>query len=270
MPTQKGLHYFDPYRGVQNFTVKNENYGKPIEWYHSFFSRSQDHQILGECTPNYFSHNNTAHDIWNYNPNVKIIAILRNPTERAFSAYLYWKQKGILGNISFHKLIRSESKTFLLGYGEYAKHLSRYFDIFPAENIHISIFEDIHKNPKNFYSKIIKFLGVDAVFNSNLLHKKTNGSKESIIPYLNHLLYKLKHKIDKENEDGVQLSIARTTLIRLLDNLIRGNSIESKKIPLMLPSDVEYLQEFYMEDITNLENLLSRNLGVWKVGYHEN
>src|SRR5437773_9217482 len=77
--TKKELHYFD----------KEENFDGPPNYkkYHANFKAEPQHRVIGEATPIYMYWNAAPGRIWTYNPEMKWILVLRNPVERAFSAW---------------------------------------------------------------------------------------------------------------------------------------------------------------------------------------
>src|ERR1700740_530676 len=76
---KKELHYFDNER---------EFSGRPdYEKYHTHFNPTPQHRVIGEASPIYMYWNTAPYRIWNYNPKMKWILVLRNPVERAFSAW---------------------------------------------------------------------------------------------------------------------------------------------------------------------------------------
>ena len=78
MALKKEVHFFD-----------NDNYFKhekiDYEFYHEFFRPQKKHKIVGECTPIYMFWKDSMKRIYDYNSKIKLIIILRNPIERAFS-----------------------------------------------------------------------------------------------------------------------------------------------------------------------------------------
>lgn len=78
--TQKEIHYFD------------FNFDKSTDWYCSHFSTSSEGEYLlaGEASPYYIFHPQVPQRIYDLFPQVKIIALLRNPVERAISHYYYY------------------------------------------------------------------------------------------------------------------------------------------------------------------------------------
>ena len=66
-----------------------------------FFEPHEDHKIIGEATPIYMYWKNAIKRIYNYNSDMKLILVLRNPIDRAFS---HW-------NMEVHR--KREDRTFL-------------------------------------------------------------------------------------------------------------------------------------------------------------
>ncbi|WP_420426277.1 sulfotransferase family protein [Algiphilus sp.] len=144
----KELFFFDRY------------YEKGWGWYHSFFSGSgSGHDIVGEISHDYLfselARDRIAEDI----PNVKLMVCVRDPVERAFSAYLYMRKQGRVRG-SFEAALESIGE--LVDHGLYSKHLKMYLERFPKEQIHVAVFDDLAENPQAFFSEVCGFLGIDA------------------------------------------------------------------------------------------------------------
>jgi hypothetical protein len=170
--------YGHPELYFENITYKN-NINK-IKEPNLFINNSYKNIIIphnkkyGDFTPQYLSNKTTALKIYNYNPNMKIIIILRNPLERAKSQYKMqcnFKNKlySILKNISF-------TDAFLNNYpldGRSIKQRSLYYSNIIEyhkyfKNLKIIFNEDIKHNPKNVIDEICKFLEIDTIYNNNL------------------------------------------------------------------------------------------------------
>ena len=78
MADKKEVHFFD---NKKFFNKNKPDYSK----YHSFFNPQSSHKLLGETTPIYMYWHDSPRRIWQYSPNMKIIVILRNPIDRAYS-----------------------------------------------------------------------------------------------------------------------------------------------------------------------------------------
>ena len=84
------------------------NFDRGINWYLSHFPPvpKGKNLITGEATPGYFG-SNVQVPIYNSFPNIKLIAILRNPVDRAFSQYNHWVRNGIERR-SFQEAVTAE------------------------------------------------------------------------------------------------------------------------------------------------------------------
>lgn len=100
LSSKKELHFFDRDRHFKNNPV---NY----DWYHNYFDMNRNDQLLGEATPIYMYWKLAPKRIFEYNPNMKLIFILRNPIERAYSHWLMETKKG-RENMLFERALRLE------------------------------------------------------------------------------------------------------------------------------------------------------------------
>lgn len=100
MADKKEVHYFD---NEDFYCYEQLGYLN----YHSFFSPNESHKILGEATPIYMYWYDAPKHIWQYNSNMKLIAILRNPIERAYSHWNMERSRGA-DKLSFWDALISE------------------------------------------------------------------------------------------------------------------------------------------------------------------
>jgi len=95
--TQKGgttslFHYLQKHPNVLSPEKKeiqyfSWNYRRGLLWYRSFFPKKKNNKIAGEASPDYLFHPYAAKRAYEYNPNFKIIVLLREPIDRALSQY---------------------------------------------------------------------------------------------------------------------------------------------------------------------------------------
>jgi hypothetical protein len=159
MPKRKELWFFDLkfYRGI-NFYLKQ-------------FPEKQDDTffLTGDVTTGYLANREAPKRAFSCFPNIKLMALLRNPGDRAFSRYKKWFSKGYTKE-SFETLINEEiayikasrkGKTPQFNFielGLYAEHLKRWLSYYPKEQLLILISEDFYKNTQNNMDKIYEFL----------------------------------------------------------------------------------------------------------------
>lgn len=102
MANQKEVHFFDDNFFFQRSTVDYNGY-------HSNFSPEASHELVGEATPIYMYWQDAPRRIWEYNPRMKWIILLRNPIDRAYSHWNMERSRNS-DNMSFWNAIRYEQE----------------------------------------------------------------------------------------------------------------------------------------------------------------
>jgi hypothetical protein len=138
-----------------------------VEWYRSLFQT--DKKFIGEKTPNYLTTYDAHSRIASLVPNAKLIVLLRNPTDRAYSAWNHFNQAIDLSKkwgweISDFETAVFEKKTDinrrLLFNGHYVDHIAHLLKYFNLNQIHFTISERLKNNPREEFERILGFLGV--------------------------------------------------------------------------------------------------------------
>jgi hypothetical protein len=163
----KELHFFDD---THNFFVNNLNYDE----YHQEFDFSSNKQHYGDFTPDYIYFQESARLIWRYNRNIKLIILLRNPIERAFSHWnMETKYANVIDTLPFGEAIRNERfrlRTYLpeqhghfsyIDRGFYTEQLRRFKRLFPDEQLLILKYDDFKNEQEKTLRQVFEFIGVD-------------------------------------------------------------------------------------------------------------
>ena len=138
---RKEVHYFDRY------------YNKGEGWYRSLFDRCKG-KTAGEITPAYIYDERCAERIHALLPDVKLIAVLRNPIDRAYSQFKFTiRERRYKGSFSEFLEDHKDAKER----GLYHRQILKYLEYFPPENLKILLFEDMVANPVEEVSKIFTF-----------------------------------------------------------------------------------------------------------------
>lgn len=195
-------------------------------------------KILGEHSNDYIHHEFVPRHIWEENPGIKIILVMRDPVERALSNFRHDRRYGTIG-----RQVRMEIAVLktMLWYryvyeGMYETHIRRYFDVFGARNIYL--FSAYHGDIEESYNDIIKFLGASPLIPDDL-RAKVNVNGQPLLPYL--------HWIATFGEGRISRSAVR--LSRWLDpiNLTLGNKY-CRYTPS--PADMRALRDAFGEHDT--------------------
>lgn len=167
---RKELHFFD---NEELFRRKKPNYNI----LHNKMIDSSGHKISGECTPRYIYWAPSMRRIWEYNPQIKIIAILRNPVKRAYSQWNMYRNSGKTA-LGFEEYILHESELAreslpyqsrifsCVDRGFYSEQLRRIFMFFRKEQVLILKYEYFKEHQFEVLNTILNFLEVDP----SLLH----------------------------------------------------------------------------------------------------
>jgi tetratricopeptide (TPR) repeat protein len=158
----------------------NDNFTAGIDWYKSHFPPLPQGKgfLTGEASIDYIAYPKVPKEIFNLFPDIKLIAVLRNPVDKAISQFHHWTKLG-LEQKYFKEIIASEidliqeivqsnstkvkkeanQQTYLLG-SVYIYFLKNWLDLFPKEQFLIIRSEDLFSKPVETMNQIYKFLEV--------------------------------------------------------------------------------------------------------------
>lgn len=153
----------------------NSNYEKGWEWYQQAFSHYNGEVVVGEATPSYSDRSrspSTAKRIYDFNPHMKIIYMVRDPLARQISGwkmqyamgkgkYFPWRREDEWALKGFEYWMRMQKSVRQWDECRYSYQLEAYEEYFPKENICISFIEDWRLSKKNEVIRIMSFLGLD-------------------------------------------------------------------------------------------------------------
>ncbi len=251
--------------------IKDHNFkGKPskivtFEQYKALFEGVTDEIAIGEASPNYlFHYESSAARIRKYVPEAKLIAILRDPAERAYSDYLMHVRDEIQSTVktlSLSEQIKLKGETsFTLRKGLYYQPIKYYFEQFSPEQVRIYFYKDLSKNSLEFMQNIYKFIGV----NDNFEVDTSKKAQTAAIPKsraLNKLIRTdnpLRTSIRTLIKPFIPLSLrakARKTILELNSN--------TKNTDPLSPELRQALVDYYRDDILKLQDLIQQDLADW-------
>jgi hypothetical protein len=148
------------------FDSTDSNSRKGLDWYCSLFEDAQEGQLCGEASTNYTrwpTVPDTPPLIASLLPSAKLIYIMREPVQRAYSHFVHRYEKerfpGQPFTMSFEEYI--ESDPMVIQSSDYLTQIEKYLEIFPRQSLLLLVFEDFMKNPIPSLKKVFDFLGVD-------------------------------------------------------------------------------------------------------------
>jgi hypothetical protein len=166
MASRKEVHFFDD---EERFPAADS---PDYTWYHQFFSNAPAHAILGETTPIYMYWRPAPARIRQYNPDAKLIAVLRNPITRAYS---HWNMEYLRKSdrLPFWDALQAEAQrckeAFPLQHrvysyverGYYSRQLERIWGLMPRHNTLLIRHEVLKNEVQTAIDGVCDFLGVD-------------------------------------------------------------------------------------------------------------
>jgi hypothetical protein len=169
---RKGIHYFDT------------DYAKSPAWYQAHFpwDFNKSKAITGEGSPYYLFHPAVPGRIHHLLPDVKIIALLRDPVERAISHHKHEVRRGF-ESLDLEQALAAEDKRLAgeaeklmsdpeylsfnhqhfsyVARGQYADQVQRYLDLFGPEKVFVAESESLWSSPEPILKEVLGFLGLD-------------------------------------------------------------------------------------------------------------
>jgi hypothetical protein len=169
------------------FFSKPENFDKGPAWYEKHFNPGIGKKAIGEKTPAYLLCRQKPSLIKDYLPDVKIIAVLRNPVMRIVSQVNHHLRRGsVLGNYPAGKLLSSpgfielDRKFSILERSDYLGQVKSFHECFGAERFRVLINEvDIQKEPQSTLQDVCRFLEVDPNFRFDSATRKIHQSSNT-------------------------------------------------------------------------------------------
>ncbi len=236
-----------------------------ISDYEALFSEAEAGKAIGEASTFYLYSEDAAKNIFAHVPNMKMIAILRNPVDLAYSAYLHMKREGREPCSSFEEALAQEQTRIdqnwgplwhLTRQGFYAQQLKRYYQYFPEEQIKIFLYEDWQKNQQGVLKDIMIFLGIDHTINLDTSKRfNESGVPKSLLIHQtltkNNIIKRmLKPLLPKQLRRSMMASLTKK-------NLKQNNTVA------MSETTRKMLQARFKDDIQALSVLTGKNLNHW-------
>jgi hypothetical protein len=153
--------------------LRRERYGYSIvrrPEYERLFTQAGGRKVRGEVSPAYLYFDGVARRIRDAVPTARILAVLRNPVDRAYSKFLQMRRDGAEPLDDFRAAVAAEprrkrenwSPTWLyLDRGFYCRQLKVYFELFDRARIRVLLHDDLRRDPERCLSAIFTFVGVD-------------------------------------------------------------------------------------------------------------
>lgn len=236
------------------------------------YAKCYDHkklgQKLGEASPRYLHSKAAAGNIFEHNPQAKIIIMLRHPVDFMYSNHRQLVNSCIEDEDDFATALRLENRRkegqaipkgalypshfFYTEKAKYYPLVKRYFDIFPKKNILVLTNEEFKDDNAKVFQKVLKFLDVDdATFSPAFT--MINSSKAPRSKIFNKLF----------NHPGLRRLLHKTlgpSLYSKLSNTGRSIALKDQPRDKLSPTLKKELESQFVEDLHKTSELTNRKL----------
>ncbi len=236
--------------------------------YAMLFAGSASCKAIGEASTTYLSSPEAAARIHAKLPHSRIIAVLRQPADRAYSAYNFMRQHRVESETTFRGAMAEQDFRLAQGwaphflyewYGYYHAHLQPWFGLFPRDRIRVFLYDDWRQEPQRMLSELFRFLEVDVNFKPVL--EPRNVTRLPRVAWL--------HRLAEDNRcsQSFNPSLWQAGRQWAHDRIQTANARFNRIPPPPLhPALRVELTRTYRDDILKLEQLLDRDLSHWLAG----
>jgi len=218
-----------PVNPEPKFFLVDEEYQRGLDYYEEKYFAAADTDCRGEKSTNYLEDSLVPRRIAKDLPEVKLVFVLRDPVERAYSNYL-WSKMNRLETLDFASAIEREAERegsypekwkyarpfSYVSRGMYARHLARFFDALGRQRILVLLLEELLARPDEQIETVLRFLGV-------------------------------------------------APKLPAIDPARRVNTARSESDPALPAKMRKYLMDIYRQPARDLETLLERRIACWQV-----
>jgi hypothetical protein len=264
--------YFSPIKEPRFFCTDFQDYSysgaSAQKDYLALFEAASDaHLAIGEGTARYLYSNEAVPRILDFNPNARLIAMVRNPIAMVQSVHARGVYEAIENVMDFETAWRLQDSRRagrhipalcrdpqMLLYGDrclLGAQLEKAYNVVPKEQLLVIVFDDFRRNPKRVYERVLAFLGVPSdgraafpVINAN------QGYRSPRLQRLMLLLGSVKRAM------GIQRGLG-------IHRRLFGFNIKSKARPTLHSELRAELCDYFSPDVEKLSSLLDRDLSHW-------
>jgi hypothetical protein len=235
---RKEIHFFD------------RRFDRGLDWYRSRFEGYAGEPAVGEATPTYLADPQALERMAGVIPDARLVAILRDPVERAYSHY--WMERAREREPrTFEQAVAdelasgpSDDRHDYLSRGRYLGQLEAVCARFPRDRLEVLLFDDLRDRPGPTYAGTCRFLGVDDGFAPSRLGDRVNR----FVAFRSMRVRDMRRRLPKAFRIG-----------RIVGRL---NAVEGG-YPPMPPATAAELRRYFEADNRALAEWLDRDLTAW-------
>ncbi|GAA0224891.1 sulfotransferase [Methylophaga marina] len=238
-----------------------KNWQSSLNSYHQLY-KERDGAIYFEASTQYtfyphIDNKNLIADLYQYNPNLKFIYLVRSPIDRIISSYIHGYQREFIKKDINQELMNNP---FFIDISMYATQIRPYIKMFQRENVLVIDFDDFTSDQYKVVNQVCQFLNIEletSMLTQNQHSNKSLGNVKLKKQYTKtfNLLKKMSHSLPSSINDILKRTIRDS-------GLFTGEKITKK--PSLTPETISFIQEQLRSDIDELEDIMGRSLASWK------
>ena len=266
MPDLKEPHHFCT-------DIKSVNIVKSLDKYLRLFDMAPENAVAGEASVFYLSSTTAARNIHNFNPDAKIVVMLRDPIDMIHSNYLKNLSLRVESEGNFGKALKLERdrtdgplapivdandgfKLRYLANARFADQLERYFAVFGRERVFTIIYDDLKNAPQELYRRICLFLEIEPI--APRAFEVVNQNIQVRSKLIERFLRRPPAWAAGLSHALMSPSVRR----KMVDRIVASNSVVRPRDPI--PTAIRRrLAAELRPDVDRLERLLGRDLSHW-------
>jgi Sulfotransferase family len=230
--------------------------------YFQLFEKSGAAKAIGEgSVSSLYYYQSAIANIQQYVPQAKMIVVLRNPIDRAYSSFMYMTARGYEPLTDFGKALDEEEARIAQGWhhiwhytrmGFYHDQLRAFFDAFGRERVRVYLFDRMHAEKAKTLEDIYDYLGIDKSFQAETDSEINKSGKPK-----SKLIQSMIKSIGSVSwlREGIKSLVPLT-----IRDKIRSANLRDEKMPAEIR---ERLTKIYSNEIERVSNLLNINLSHW-------
>lgn len=256
------------------FFFSDTEHAKGYEYsFNKYFSQAKPDQILVAKHALLMYSETAMERLFAHNFNALIVAVLRNPIDRAYSAYWFARSRGWEEIPTFEEAIRVEADRLRNGgwmkwpnnaylyNGQYVSHIKKLYKYFGTEKTQIYLVEDLKSGSQKLVGQLYKMVGINDAFLPDVTRKHnaaTTARSEKFAQWLAAFL-------DPQNR--IKRALRRTVSPRLANRIteyVKRANLKEFVPPTLSAETRKYLAEYFRPANEQLSDLLGRDLSSWK------
>jgi len=271
IPALKELNFFD-------LDIKSNKKASNLQEYLNFFAEGEG-KVCGEGSPTYLRSEKAAQEIFNFNPDAKILIMLREPVSLLYSLHSQNLYNGSSEDIKDFKLALAAESDRKLGKRipkicvnpqdlyyrdvvKFSEQIERYFNVFGREKVKIILFDDFQKDLNKIYQEVLVFLDVNPNFETAF--QKINSNKQVRNTTLQQLVKRPPTKLLEFGKYFIPLPREkRRALLEGIKEKLKKLNTKRTSRPELDEEFRKQLQQEFAPEIERLSQLIDRDLTHW-------